>query len=254
MLAKVLSNPTRSALPHIGEYKKVLADYYEIEDKIPEVYFDLPSKKKPFPSTYQELNHAVRRFFPFNPTTSRILLSEVVAELREYYTFKLLPNDYFSVRFPLPKETDRIKTLTQFTFPITDDQEAKEFIKQITPYYRFKLPLPEHIMQANPTNKPALPEIDQIMEDFNFTFPIATPKQLTETARELRKYYYFTQLPSEWIQIITTEPTEAETNTPPLPHLPDNIEDLNTALAGQNIELTLPITSQQNVTSTMQIL
>src|SRR5260364_143162 len=109
-------------------------------------------------------------------------------------------------------------------------------------------------MQANPTNKPALPEIDQIMKDFNFTFPIATPKQLTETARELRKYYYFTQLPSEWIQIVTTETTEAETNTPPLPHLPDNIEDLNTALAGQNIELTLPITSQQNITFTMQIL
>src|SRR5260364_71251 len=85
----------RSALPHIGEYKKALADYYKIEDKIPEVYFDLPPKKKPLPSTYQELNHTVRGFFLSTPTTSRTLLSEVIAKLREYYTFKLLPNDYF---------------------------------------------------------------------------------------------------------------------------------------------------------------
>src|SRR5260364_454697 len=37
------------ALPHIEEFKKMLADYYEVDGKIPPVYFDLPPKKSPFP-------------------------------------------------------------------------------------------------------------------------------------------------------------------------------------------------------------
>src|SRR5260363_483239 len=36
----------RGALPHIGEFKKMLTDYYKVDGKILPVYFDLPPKKK----------------------------------------------------------------------------------------------------------------------------------------------------------------------------------------------------------------
>jgi hypothetical protein len=247
----------RAALPYIPEYKRKLADYYKIDDRIPDTYFDLPPKRKPLPSTYQELNPRVRSFFPFNPAISDIPLAEVVATLREYYTFKLLPNDYFSTKLPLPSDTNKIKTVSQFSFPITSDQEARKFLKQITPYYKFRLPLPEYIMQANPTDKPMLPKIDQIMEEFNIPIPIETPKDLVEAVKELRKHYYFTKLPEEWIQIPTNPPEEPLANSPHpkhLPQLPDNLPNLQTMLSELNIELSLPITSQQNIAPTMKTL
>lgn len=248
----------RSALPHVGSYKKMLADYYEIEDRIPSVYFDLPPEKQPLPTTYQELNHRVRSFFPYNPATTTTPLADIITEMREFYKFKLLPNDYFSIKLSLPSDTSKIRTKTKFTFPIKDDQEAKEFIKQIAPYYKIKHPLPQHIMQANPTNKPALPSFDQVMEEITIPFPIQTPKQLVETVKELRKHYYFTRLPDEWIQIPANSPEETladplRTATHTLP-LPDNLPDIKTLLDDQDIELTLPITRQQDITPTMMTL
>jgi hypothetical protein len=185
-------------------------------------------------------------------------LADIIAEMREFYKFKLLPNDYFSVRLPLPSDTSKIKTKTKFTFPIKDDQEAKEFLKQVTPYYKIKLPLPQHIMQANPTDKPALPSFDQVIEEVTVPFPIQTTKQLAETVKELRKHYYFTRLPDEWIQIPTSPPERTTADSPQagfqaLP-LPNNLQDLKSFLDDHNIELTVPITAQQDITPTMKTL
>ena len=115
-------------------------------------------------------------------------------------------------------------------------------------------------MQANPTSKPYLPKVDQIMEEFNISFPIQTSQQLTETVKLLRAHYYFIQLPEEWIEIQTgtPRPQEDAEDTPwpaaPLPSLPDTLVEVNTLLASQGIELSLPITAQQDVTPTMKIL
>ena len=102
----------------------------------------------------------------------------------------LLPNP------PLPSNTSKIKTATLFKFPITDDLEAKEFVRQIVPYYRVQLSLPAEIMQANPTDKPTLPSAEEITKYHNIFLSITTTQQLTTTARLLCKYYYFNQLPS----------------------------------------------------------
>ena len=42
--------------------------------------------------------------------------------------------------------------------------------------------------------------------------------------------------------------------TQALPPIPNNIKDINSALIQKNIQLTLPITLQLQITSTMQIL
>jgi len=96
------------------------------------------------------------------------------------------------------------------------------------------------------------------MEEITIPFPIQTPKQLVETVKELRKHYYFTRLPDEWIQIPANSPEETladplRTATHTLP-LPDNLPDIKTLLDDQDIELTLPITRQQDITPTMKTL
>jgi flagellar hook-basal body complex protein FliE len=120
-------------------------------------------------------------------------------------------------------------------------------------------------MQANPTDKPALPTDSQELAKLNITLPITTPQQLTQIAKTLRQYFYFKQLPSSWINITnplthTTDQadnTDANTTTStkqPLPPIPDNINDIISALTSNNIQLTLLITLQSKITSTMQTL
>ena len=246
-----------SSLQHLAAYKRKLADFYTVT-KIPDSYFDLPPPKKPLPTTYQELNHKVRKFFPFNQATSTVPLAEVVSQLREYYIFKLLPNDFFATKPPLPTDISKIKTTSPFNFPITDDAEAREFIKQVSPYYRVPFPIPTEIMQANPTNKPTLPTAEEIKEYHNISFPITTTQQLTATAKLLRKHYYFTRLPSEWIQIESSPSTTSDnTNTPTmqnLPNIPNNIEEIINTLSKQEIIVSLPIQNQPDITPTMKIL
>ena len=64
-------------------------------------------------------------------------------------------------------------------------------------------PIPDHIMEANPTKKLRLPDKATIILKHNIVLPITSPQQLTNTARLLRKDYYFTRLPEEWLDITT---------------------------------------------------
>ena len=120
-------------------------------------------------------------------------------------------------------------------------------------------------MQANPTDKPDLPTDTQELAKLNITLPITTPQQLTQIAKTLRQYFYFKQLPLSWIKITnplvqTTNQADNINNSQPtqttqaLPPIPDNIEEINSTLAQNNIQLILPITLQSQITSTMQTL
>jgi hypothetical protein len=246
----------------LSYFRRKLADYYTFTT-IPNSYFQLPPPKKPLPTTYQELNYKVRGLFPFNSSTSEVPLAEAVAQLREYYIFKLLPSDYFITKPSLPTKTELIRTESDFTYPITDDTIAKTFLNEISQRYRVRFPLPDHIMQANPTDKPALPTDSQELAKLNITLPITTSQQLTQIAKTLRQHFYFKQLPSSWISIAnpltqnTDQTDKTDTNiTEPtkqlLPLIPENIEDINSALLLNNIQLTLPITLQAEITPTIQ--
>ena len=163
--------------------------------RIPTSYFNLPKPKELLPLAYQELNSRVRCLFPLDLSELNIPLSEVMKRLREHYSFKQIPNDFFKPKPKLPLDTSKIKTNTTFSYPIENATEAMRFVQETRPYYQYNLPLPTTIMVANPTNKPWLPEDPSLIEDFNLILPITSPKLVEETARMLRQYYYFIKLP-----------------------------------------------------------
>jgi hypothetical protein len=120
-------------------------------------------------------------------------------------------------------------------------------------------------MQANPTDKPALSTDSQELVQLNITLPITTPQHLTQIVKTLRQHFYFKQLPSSWINITnnlthaTDQTNNTNTNKPtqnkqPLPPIPNNIEEVQSTLTQNNIQLTLPITLQSQITPTMQAL
>jgi hypothetical protein len=254
----------RQQLQHLAVYRKKLADYYECET-IPNSYFQLPPPKVALPTAYQELNPKVRQYFPYNSATAKIPLRQVINQLRHYYTFKLLPSDFFITKPLLPTNPQKIYLKTQYTYPITEDTTAKAFIQEASQRYRIRLPLAEDIMQANPTNKPTLPVDYDSTSIEGIALPLTTKQQLINAVKTLRQFYYFAKLPEEWIDIPqrtvatkhTNTNTQLDNNTPatkPLPTIPDNIEDIQQTLQACELQITLPITQQADVTSTMQTL
>src|SRR6185295_16129384 len=135
----------RNQLNNLAYYKKKLQDYYTC-DSIPSSYFDLPPPKKPLPLAYQDLSSKYRLYFPIDLQDPDTDLTQIIQLLREEFTFRNLPNDYIKVKPSLPKNTNKIRTPDIFTFLITENQLAKKFIDQITPVYKFSLPLPPNIM------------------------------------------------------------------------------------------------------------
>ncbi|CAG8841973.1 37361_t:CDS:2, partial [Gigaspora margarita] len=82
--------------------------------------------KEKLPSTPQALNFAVKYLFSCDPKDVSELCTLVKIQLK-------------------------------YTFPITDNELAKEFIKEIKDKYKFRWPFPLHYMTANPTKLPLLP-------------------------------------------------------------------------------------------------
>ncbi|CAG8658765.1 6995_t:CDS:2, partial [Paraglomus occultum] len=232
---------SRQSLQYLLYFRCKLADYYTFTT-IQSSYFELPPPKQPLPTTYQELYYRVRGLFPFNTSTSKVTLAEAVAQLKEYYIFKLLPSDYFITKLPLPNKTELIRTSSQFTYPITDDTLAKVFLDEISQHYH-----------------------NQELAQLNITLPITTPQHLTQIVKTLQQNFYFKQLPPSWINITnnlthaTDQTNNTNTNKPtqnkqPLPPIPNTNEEVQSALTQNNIQLTLPIILQSQITPTMQAL
>jgi hypothetical protein len=222
----------RKELQNLGDYKKKLLEFYDF-NRISEAYFKLPDPKPNLPTTYHKLDRRIRHFFPFNPQDPSTTMGKMIKMLREYYIFRVIPNDYIKYKPKLPTDTTKIKTKTKYEYPITDGQKAKEFISEIIPTYRFSIPLDPQIMTANPTEKPRLPEDLKKITEYNITIPIRTPKQLVDTARLLRETYFFHKLPSTWINI-PNETNIVETqklpNNQAKPDLPQSCEEILQAL------------------------
>ena len=179
---------------------------------------------------------------------------------REYYKFKAIPNDFFKQKPILPKQSQDIKIRTEYMYPITDDIIAKEFLIAASSKYKIIFPISPEIMTANPTDKPRLPSNPDEIEDFNLTIPISSTRQLVDTARMLRPYYYFNKIPDTWIEI--NQNTEEDSQTTPVldqttkPYIPATLVQLQEALEKieEEIHIILPIEKQEDILPTLAIL
>ena len=103
-------------------------------------------------------------------------------------------------------------------------------------------------MTVNPTDKPDLPDDISKISQLNLTIPIRSSKLLVETARELRKYYYFSQLPGSWIEIPSIQTHYDK------PLIPQHIDELKSQLDQINPELKelIPIQDRAKATEIIE--
>ncbi|CAG8698782.1 106_t:CDS:2, partial [Ambispora leptoticha] len=144
----------RKCLRELGYYKRQLSLYYECT-KISPHFFELPPPKARLPLAYQDLSPKYRRHFPIDPNNIHDNTQKILEKLREEYTFKNLPNNYYQ-------------------------QEAIDFIDDISSIYKFNQPLSPEIMTVNPTEKPDLPNDPQLITKYSILTPITSTKTLTE--------------------------------------------------------------------------
>ncbi|CAH1767472.1 7802_t:CDS:2, partial [Entrophospora sp. SA101] len=147
--------------------------------------------------------------------------SRIVNELREYYLFQKLPNNYFTPKPRLPNSPD--KTTFNYNFPITEQNTVNEFIKEARRKYEI-------------------------------TFSI------NKKWINLSKKYFFERIPDEWISIekandnIDTSVLENDTKI-----IIPNIEKkqlldltITKELNNYNVEITIPITDDKKIYQTTQ--
>src|SRR5207237_10269119 len=129
--------------------------------------------------------------------------------------------------------------------------EAKLFLLEVVTRYRIRLLLDPKVSTANSTNKPWLLLEPTQIKEFNLTLLITTTKQLVEIARLLRDKYYFYKIPDAWIDIKENANDESKDNN--LQVLPSTLPELKQMLTKMpNINHdSLPITTQENITSTI---
>ena len=115
-------------------------------------------------------------------------------------------------------------------------------------------------MTANPTDKPRLPDNASEIKEYNITIPITSPRLLVDTVRLLREHYYFDQIPTSWIDILTAKSHNTDQNsqpeTPKKSAIPTTLVQLQEALEKipDEIYITIPIKEQTEITSTLNIL
>ena len=106
-------------------------------------------------------------------------MREISQILREHYHFKYIPNYFFKQKPKLLIDPQKIFTTNKYTFSITDNNIAKEFVQDIATKYYYNLSLNPNIMVANLMDKPELLENYNNIQEFNLTILITTPLKTT---------------------------------------------------------------------------
>ena len=240
----------RAELRELSNYRQKLKQFYKF-DRIPAAYFNVPEKNEPLPTTPQELNSATRHLFPCDPKNDTEFRS-LVKILREHYSFKRIPKDFFITKDKLPTDPALVKVKQHYNFPIEDINLAKAFIAEIESKYRFTIPLPTHYMTVNPTDKPPLPEKPELVQNINLTTPIRSPKLLVEIARKLREKYFFYKIPDSWIDIPVSDGSHTKDN-PRLPNELAQVMELSSQIPELQ-HLNLPIKRYEDISPTEDLL
>lgn len=90
------------SLAHLSTYRMQLKQFY-IFDRISDSYFQLPKEKERLPVTPQDLNSVTRYLFPCAPKDEEEF-KNLVTTLREHYSFKRIPKDFFIQKSKLPSD------------------------------------------------------------------------------------------------------------------------------------------------------
>ena len=228
-------------LRDLSHYVRLLRKYYTFE-KVPPTYFDVPEPKPPLPATPQALDSEIAHLFPFLPKDASDFRRHIDI-LRDYYTFKRIPNDYIRTRRKLPDTPSSLKLRNTFTFPINNQQILQEFLAEVAQNYFIPEPLPATYTNLNHTNKPELPWDFRKLNNVEIKLPITNPKDLVIAARRLRKFYFFRAIPDSWINI-PKRPKPSEQK----PNLPNTLEEIVKVLPDHFPENTpvLPITKYED--------
>ncbi|KAF0527644.1 hypothetical protein F8M41_013535 [Gigaspora margarita] len=159
-------------------------------------YFQLLPPKPYLPVISQELNLATRQLF-FCDSKDSTDFRHHINILRKHYMFRRILRDYFKQKLRLPEKPEDIHMSQKDEFPISNKNIAKQFIAEIQEKFRFTILLFKKYMNINSTDKPELSQDVNEISQMHLTIPIISPKILVETARELRKYYFFYELSKE---------------------------------------------------------
>ena len=170
------------------------------------------------------MDKEIRHLFPFT-ARDELDFRRHIDILKEYYRFKRLPNDYIRQKKRLPKEPSELKLKNEYKFPLTDLTTVRNLIAEIIDVYHIPEPLPSPYTDINFTNKPELPWDYRKVREVELSIPITNPKELVTTARKLRRFYFFRQLPQTWIKIPAKERNQS-TDLNKKPRLPNDLETL----------------------------
>ncbi|CAJ0845325.1 573_t:CDS:2 [Entrophospora sp. SA101] len=252
-----------SYIKELRNVREKLRVEYFFSGKLPDTYFNFPKPRELLPFSPKGLPNYLAQYLPFNSNRTEKTLREIVQELREYYIFKKLPNNYFTPKPRLPNSPDN--TIFNYIFPITEQNTAKEFIKEARRKYEIIFPINKkwiNVPKTNTKNKPFLPkninELDaQFIVDEEIILPITNKTNIRNIVIKLGKKYFFERIPDEWISI---EKTNDNIDTPALEI--SNIErkqlpDLTTTtqeLDKYNIKITIPIIDDKKIHQTTQTL
>src|SRR5260364_338565 len=222
-----LNDSTRELFPitdplelrDLSQYVWLLRKYYTFE-RVPPTYFDVPEPKPPLPATPQALDSEIGHLFPFLPKDATDFRRHIDI-LKEYYTFKRIPNDYIRTKRKLPSAPSDLKLRNSYNFPIDNQQILREFIAEAAQDHFIPELLPIAYTNLNHTNKPVLPWDHKKLNNVKIKLPITSPKDLVTAARKLRKLYFFRAIPENWINIPKrSKPTNLK------PDLPTTLEEI----------------------------
>ncbi|CAG8842934.1 20479_t:CDS:1, partial [Racocetra persica] len=180
--------------------------------------------------------------FSIDPSLKETNIRDIAEILRKYYKFRSIPNDFFVQKPALLQDPNKLKLHTQYTYPITNDKIARKFFNEAKAKYKINFPINQAILTANPTNKPRLSLNPTEIKEFNITIPITSFRILVETAKLLRKEYYFEHIPLNWINIPIRPNEIHEIKTNKKPMIPTSLVQLQEALENITDEIYINVT------------
>jgi len=175
------------------------------------------------------------------PILDRSTTSEVVRSLRHYYSFTQLPESYFVTLPPLPDDPKDLPEKLTHLFPIKERKVLKELgqrIRELKNLFIVPSKIPDSYFDLPPPKIPLPSSYEFLDKEFLYMFPLDTTEyRIRDVVRDLRKKYFFKQLPENFFK-----------EKRPLPRDPLLVKNLS------NHILTIPTTNKEDTQQLINLL